>query len=41
VLHRLDGWRLGLDSGSYRTGRVAGAQFRNGEYRVFTTSGPV
>ena len=39
VLHRLDGWRLGLDSGSYRTGRVAGAQFRDGEYRVFTASG--
>jgi serine/threonine protein phosphatase 1 len=37
-LHRLDGWRLGLDGGSYRTGRVAGAQFRQGEYRVFVAS---
>jgi serine/threonine protein phosphatase 1 len=41
VLHRLDGWRLGLDGGSYRTGNVVGAQFRNGEYRVFTASGLV
>jgi serine/threonine protein phosphatase 1 len=41
VLHRLDGWRLGLDGGSYRTGTVAGAQFRNGGYRVFTASGPI
>jgi serine/threonine protein phosphatase 1 len=37
-LHRLDGWRLGLDGGSYRTGRVAGVQFRNSEYRVFISS---
>jgi serine/threonine protein phosphatase 1 len=37
-LHRLDGWRLGLDGGSYRTGRIAGAQFRKDEYRVFVAS---
>ena len=41
VLHRLDGWRLGLDGGSYRTGNIAGAQFREGEYRVFIACGPV
>jgi serine/threonine protein phosphatase 1 len=41
VPHQLDGWRLGLDGGSYRTGTVAGAQFRDGNYRVFTASGPV
>lgn len=34
-LHRLDGWRLGLDGGSYATGRVAGAEFRPGAYRVY------
>ncbi len=37
-LHRLDGWRLGLDGGSYHTGIVAGAEFRDGAYRVFTAS---
>jgi len=41
ALHRLDGWRLGLDGGSYRTGTVAGAQFRDGKYRVFTASGRI
>ncbi len=35
-LHRLDGWRLGLDGGSYGTGIVAGAEFRAGAYRAFT-----
>ena len=34
--HRLDGSRLGLDGGSYATGVVAGAEFRDGGYRVFT-----
>ncbi len=34
--HRLDGARLGLDGGSYGTGVVAGAEFRDGFYRVFT-----
>ncbi len=34
--HRLDGWRLGLDGGSYGTGIVAGAELRAGRYRVFT-----
>jgi serine/threonine protein phosphatase 1 len=38
VLHRLDGWRLGLDGGSNQTGISAGAQFRNGVYRVFVDS---
>lgn len=33
--HRLDGWRLGLDAGSYQTGLVAGAEFRDGGYRVY------
>ena len=39
--HRLDGWRLGLDGGSYQTGIVAGAEFRDGGYRVFTASSGV
>ena len=34
--HRLDGWRLGLDGGSYGTGIVTGAELRAGRYRVFT-----
>ena len=38
--HRLDGWRLGLDGGSYATGIVTGAEFRNGCYRVFTSFNP-
>ena len=33
--HGLDGWRLGLDGGSYATGLVAGAEFRNGAYRIY------
>jgi hypothetical protein len=33
--HVLDGWRLGLDGGSYATGLVAGAEFRNGAYRIY------
>lgn len=33
--HKLDGWRLGLDGGSYATGMVAGAEFRNGAYRTY------
>ncbi len=37
--HRLDGWRLGLDGGSYGTGIVAGAELRQGRYRVFTALG--
>ena len=36
--HRLDGWRLGIDGGSYGTGIVAGAEFQAGRYRVFTAS---
>jgi serine/threonine protein phosphatase 1 len=36
LAHRLDGSRIGLDGGSFGTGRVAGAEFRNGRYRVFT-----
>jgi serine/threonine protein phosphatase 1 len=38
--HRLDGSRLGLDGGSFGTGRVAGAEFRDGCYRVFTAVDP-
>jgi serine/threonine protein phosphatase 1 len=37
--HRLDGSRLGLDGGSFATGRVTGAEFRDGAYRVFTAEG--
>lgn len=40
LAHRLDGWRIGLDGGSFATGRVAGAEFVNGAYRVFTATGP-
>lgn len=34
-VHELDGWRLGLDGGSYATGLVAGAEFRDGAYRTY------
>ena len=34
--HRLDGWRLGLDGGSYATGVVTAAELQAGRYRVFT-----
>lgn len=34
----LDGWRLGLDGGSYSTGAVLGAEIRKGEYRVYRSS---
>jgi hypothetical protein len=34
-LHRIAGFRLGLDGGSYETGIVAGAEFRTGEYRIY------
>lgn len=37
--HRLDGWRLGLDGGSYVTGVVAAAELQAGRYRVFTAWG--
>lgn len=33
--HRLDGWRLGIDGGSYSTGTVAGAEFSDGRYRIY------
>lgn len=33
--HRIDGWRLGLDGGSYATGEVCGAEFRFGQYRIY------
>jgi serine/threonine protein phosphatase 1 len=33
--HELDGWRLGLDGGSYQSGIVAGAEFRDGAYRIW------
>ena len=36
--HRLDGWRIGLDGGSYGTGRVVGGEFQTGRYRLFTAS---
>lgn len=36
--HRLDGWRLGIDGGSYQTGAVAGAEFRDGAYRVYVAT---
>ena len=37
-LHRLDGSRLGIDGGSYATGVVTGAAFRDGAYRIYTAS---
>jgi serine/threonine protein phosphatase 1 len=33
--HRLDGYRLGLDGGSYATGIVAGAELKRGFYRIY------
>jgi len=33
--HGLDGWRLGLDGGTYTTGIVAGAEIRDGSYRIY------
>ena len=36
--HMLDGWRIGLDGGSAATGRVVGAEFRSGRYRVYTAA---
>lgn len=33
--HVLDGSRLGLDAGSFETGIVAGAEFRDGGYRIY------
>jgi serine/threonine protein phosphatase 1 len=33
--HMLDGHRIGLDAGSFLTGRVAGAEFIDGRYRVY------
>ena len=33
--HLLDGWRIGLDGGSFETGIVAGAEFKDGAYRMF------
>ena len=34
-MHVLDGYRIGLDGGSFLTGKVAGAEFGNGRYRLF------
>lgn len=34
--HQLDNWRIGLDGGSATTGRVVGAEFRAGCYRLYT-----
>ncbi|SUE63184.1 metallophosphoesterase [Roseomonas gilardii] len=34
-IHRADGMRLGLDGGSATSGIVAGAEFRDGGYRVY------
>jgi hypothetical protein len=36
--HRIDGWRLGLDGGSFSSGIVAGALLRNGEYRTIVAA---
>lgn len=38
--HCLDGNRLGLDGGSYSTGYVTGALFRNGGYKIITSHNP-
>ena len=34
-LHAPDGHRLGLDGGSFSTGVVAGAEFRDGRFRLY------
>jgi serine/threonine protein phosphatase 1 len=34
--HMLDGWRIGLDGGTVDTGRVVGAEFMTGRFRVYT-----
>ena len=38
VPHRFDGSRLGLDGGSFSTGRIAAVEFRDEAYRVFTSA---
>lgn len=38
-LHQIDGFRLGLDGGSYETGIIAGAEFRTGGYRIYLAAG--
>jgi serine/threonine protein phosphatase 1 len=35
----IDGWRLGLDGGSYGTGVVLGAELQSGRYRIFRAAG--
>jgi serine/threonine protein phosphatase 1 len=39
--HVLNELRLGLDAGSWRTGRLGAAQLENGRYRIFIAEGPV
>ena len=39
--HRHDGWRLGLDGGSARTGIVSAAILQDGRYRIVTCRGLV
>jgi len=39
--HVLNELRLGIDAGSWRTGRLAAAQLENGRYRIFIAEGPV
>lgn len=39
--HVLNELRLGLDAGSWRTGRVGAAQLESGRYRIFIAEGPV
>lgn len=39
-LHRLDGWRLGLDGERYLTGVVAGVETRDGAYPFYLASQP-
>jgi serine/threonine protein phosphatase 1 len=39
--HVLNQLRLGLDAGSWRTGRLAAAQLETGRYRIFIAEGPI
>jgi hypothetical protein len=34
-IHQRDGWRIGLDGGSYQSSIVAGAEFKDGHWRLF------
>ena len=35
-VHEHEGWRLGIDGGSFKTGIVTACQFRDGAYRIIT-----